>query len=458
MEMENTIDLVDLLAVVIRSWRQIGITMLSFALLFGGYKMYRQISLANDPANSLENIEERYEIAKEEYEIQTEYLQKTLENQEKLLGSMEEYVEKSILFQIDPYNKYTANIVFTFSDIDESAQLFRYPNTAADYLPKKIRSQYIALWNSTDVPKDIGIDKYADMEWKYFSELVSIIGLEGDLLSIQTVGTTKADAEELADAVYSYFESHQDIIAAGSAQHSLVCVNRATQTVVDEGLNTERENLKKEIEKLRTDIENSRQAIKDLKEPSREEGYSIASTVKTVVKYAALGVAAGFFLACAAVCCWWIFAGRAAHSFQLEAAAGAPFLGSLCISRTLPERLTARVLSERSWRDREQAAAYIGQQAKTCFPEEGTVLLLSTLPERKAGASMDELVRVLSKEGCQVSPVLDAIYNPQAVSAVRSCAAVVFVEMAQSSSITAIRNIADQVKNAQKSILGIVTI
>lgn len=458
MELENTIDLADLLAVVIRSWKQIGITMLAFALLLGGYKMYGQIALANDPANSPESIEERYEIAKEDYEIQAALLQKTLESQEKLLDSMEEYAEKSILLQIDPYNKCTANIVFTFSNIDESAQLFRYPNTAADYLPKKIRSQYIELWNSTDVSRDIEIDKYADMEWKYLSELVSIVRLEGDLLSIQTVSTTETDAEELADAVYNYFKSHQDIIAAGSAQHDLVLVNRATQTVIDEDLNTKRENLEKEIEKLRTSIEKSRQAIEDLKEPSRETGCSITATVKTVVKYAVLGAAAGVFLACAVVCCWWIFAGRAAHSFQMEAVTGVPFLGSLRICRTLSERLASKVTGERSWREWEQAAAYIRQQAKTCFPEEGTVLLLSTLPERKAGAGMDGLVKVLSEDGWRVSPVLDAIHNPQAVSAVRSCAAVVFVEMAQFSSITAIRNMADQVKNAKKSILGIITV
>ena len=177
MEMDSTISLTDLLAVVIQKWKGICGALLAFALLLGGYQAYKQVSLANDPENSPEKIEERYQTALEDYETQKENLQKTLENQERSLESKEEYLEKSILLQIDPYDKYVANIVFTFSDIDESAQLFRYPNTAADYLPKKIRSQYIELWKSMDVPKDIGIPKYADMEWKYLSWIVSVSSL-----------------------------------------------------------------------------------------------------------------------------------------------------------------------------------------------------------------------------------------------------------------------------------------
>ena len=174
MDIEDTINLTDLLAAIIRKYKGICVSLLAFALLLGGYQAYKQISLARDPKNSPEKIEERYQAALEAYETEKENLQKTLKNQEKSLASKEEYLEKSILIQIDPYDKYVANIVFTFSDIDESAQLFRYPNTAADYLPRKIRSQYMELWKSMDVPRDIGIARYADVEWKYLSEVVSV--------------------------------------------------------------------------------------------------------------------------------------------------------------------------------------------------------------------------------------------------------------------------------------------
>ena len=458
MEMDSTISLTDMLAVVIQKWKGICGALLAFALLLGGYQAYKQVSLANDPENSPEKIEERYQTALEDYETQKENLQKTLENQERSLESKEEYLEKSILLQIDPYDKYVANIVFTFSDIDESAQLFRYPNTAADYLPKKIRSQYIELWKSMDVPKDIGIPKYADMEWKYLSEIVSVSSLEGELVSIQAVGSTASDAEALAGAVYDYFEVHRDVIAAGSAQHSFALVNRTTKNVIDEDLNTKRENLENEIETLKTSIEDSEKAIEDLKEPEREEGYSTKTIIKAVAKYAVLGAAAGVFLACLFICCWWIFANRAANSFQLEQLAGAPFLGSLRIPGSPAERLAAAVMGERSWKDAGQAEAYISQQAKAGFPKDGTVMLLSTLPEKLAGAGMDGLAKALSKDGYAVTPVLDAVHNPKAVEALQACAAVVLVEMPGRSSLTAIRNSAAQVENAGKSVLGVVTI
>lgn len=458
METENTISLIDLLAVMIRQWKGILASLLVFALLLGGYQTYKQISLANDPENSPEKIEERYQTALEDYETQKENLQKTLENQEKSLKSKEEYLEKSILIQIDPYDKYEANIVFTFTNIDESAQLFRYPNTAADYLPKKIRSQYIELWKSMDVPRDIGIAKYADMEWKYLSEVVSVSSLEGELVSIQAVGATASDAETLAGAVYDYFETHRDVIAAGSAQHSFALVNRTTKNVIDEALETKRESLETELENLKTSIEDSKTAIEDLEEPEPEEGYSKTAIVKAVAKYAALGAAAGVFLACLFICCWWIFAGRASSSFQLEQLANAPFLGSLQIPRNPAERLVAAVMGERIWTDMDRASAYIGEQVKAAVPPNTAVLLLSTLPEKLAGKGMDELVSMFSKNGYSATPVMDAMHNPKAVELLRTCTAVILVEMAWQSSITAVRNSVVQIGNAKKPVSGILTL
>lgn len=458
MEMDSTISLTDLLAVVIQKWKGICASLLVFAFLLGGYQAYKQVSLANNPENSPEKIEERYQTAIESYETQKEDLQRTLENQEELLKSKEEYLEKSILIQIDPYDKYVANIVFTFSDIDESAQLFRYPNTSADYLPKKIRSQYIELWKSMDVPKDIGISKYADVKGKYLSEVVSVSSLEGELISIEAVGGTAFDAEELAEAVYTYFEAHRDIIAAGSALHGFALVNSSTKNVIDEELSTKREELETEIKNLKTSIEDTQKAIEDLTEPEREAGYSTKTVIKAVVKYAVLGGVAGIFLACLSICCWWIFANRAANSFQLEQVSGAPFLGALGIPGTLAERLAAAVMGERRWKDAEHAAEYIRKRAKADFPKDGMILLLSTLPEKLACKGMDELVKIFSKDGYTITPVMDAIHNPKAVEAIQVCAAVVFVEMAGKSSMTAVRNSVSQAENAKKSILGIITL
>ena len=457
MELENTISLRELLTAIVWKWKGICAALLVFAILLGGCQTYKQILLAADPENSPEKIEERYQAAWERYETQKENLQKTLEGQEKSLASKEEYLEKSILIQIDPYNKYIANIVFTFTDIDESAQLFRYPNTAADYLPKKIRSQYMELWKSMDVPRDIGIAKYADLEWKYLSELVSVSNLEGELVSIQAVGGTAFSAEELAGAVYDYFEAHREVIAASSAQHVFTVVNRTTKNTIDEALETRRENLEAEIETLKTSIENSKNAIEDLEEPVREEGYSVKAIVKSVAKYAVLGAAAGIFLSCLFICCWWVFANRASSSFQLERVIGAPFLGSLRIPRNIAERLAIAVMGERSWRNAEQAAAYICEQAKANLPKDSSTLLLSTLPDKLATTKLEELAKIFSENGYTVFPVADAVHNPNVVEALQVCPTVVFAEMPGQSSLMAIRNSIAQVKNAKKSVLGIIT-
>lgn len=458
MEMENTISLTELLAALIRKWKGICVPLLVFALMLGGYQTYRQISLANAPENTPEKIEERYQIALKDYETQKESLQKTLKDQEKSLKSKEEYLEKSILLQVDPYNEYWANIVFAVTDIDDSAQLYRYPNTSADYLPKKIVNQYMELWGSMDVPKDIGIAKYADVEWKYLSEVINVYNRESEMVSIQAVGATASDAEMLVEAVYDYFETHQSVIAASSAQHSFAVVNKSTKNVIDESLETKREDLETEIENLKTGIVDSEKAIKDLEEPEREEGYSKLAIIKAVVKYAIFGAVTGTFLACLLICCWSIFANRAISSFQLERTIGVPFLGSLRIPRSFAESLAVSVMGERSWKDAEQAVAYISQQARAIFPKDGTILLLSTLPEKLACKGMGELAAVLSKDGYNIVHAMDAVHNPKAVESLQVCTGVVFLEMIEKSHIRSIRNSVLQAENAKKSVLGIITL
>ena len=207
METEETVSLKELLAVIIRGWKGVLVTMLIFALLMGGYQAYRQVSaVLRGSESSSEEIEERYQAALRDYEIAKNDLQRTLDYQEKTLALKEEYLEKSLFLQINSYDEYVTNVIFTFSNIDESTQLSRNPNTAAGYLPAKIQNQYVALWNSMDVPKDIGVAKYADVEWRYISEVISVSSLEGELISIKALSTTPSDAEELASAVYKYFE------------------------------------------------------------------------------------------------------------------------------------------------------------------------------------------------------------------------------------------------------------
>lgn len=458
METEETVSLPELLAAIIRAWKGILVTMLVFALLLGGYQAYRQVSLARNPNNSSEKIEERYQTALKDYEAEKNRLQKTLKEQETLLASKEEYLEKGLLFQIDPYDEYVTSIIFTFSDIDESGEPFRYPNTAADYLPQKIRSQYLALWNNMDVPRDIGIAQYADIEWKYLSDIISVSSLEGELVSIQALGATSSDAEDLASAVYKYFNTHRHVVAAGSAQHELTLVSQTTKNVIDENLITKKQSLETEIATLSEDIDTTEQAIADLKTPTPEGGYSVISMFKAVVKYAIIGAAAGIFLACLAVFCKGIFVNTTMSSFHLERVSGAGFLGSLRVPQSPAERLSCAVMAERYWKDAEEAGAYIAEQAKVGFPRDGKVLLLSTLPEKRAGEGMDKLVKVLSKDGYTLLPILDALHNPKAVEAIQSCAAVVFVEMVGYSKIAAVRNCAAQVEDAKKDALGFVTV
>lgn len=316
----------------------------------------------------------------------------------------------------------------------------------------------MALWDSMDIPRDIGVAKYADVEWKYLSEILFVSTLDVELVTIQALGGTSSDADELASAVYKYFGTQRNAIAAASAQHNLTLVSHVTKNVIDESLITKGEDLEAEIEALEEKIEDSRQAIEELEEPSRETGYSLTAILKAVMKYVIIGAAAGAFLSGLVVVCKALFSNRVMSSFQLERTSGANFLGSLQSVNSPAERLSNAIMGERYWKDAEQAAAYITEQAKVSFPRDGKVLLLSTLSEKRAGDGMDKLVKVLSKDGYTLLPVLDALHNPKAVEAMRSCVAVALVEMVGYSRIVEVQSCAAQVADAEKQVLGFITI
>ena len=114
--MENQeLYLTELLAFCVRKGKALLITALVFALGFAAWQLYQQLEAARDPQYSEKKIEERYQAAIEAYDKKVEDTNKSIENNEKAKADKEEYLEKSILMHIDPYDEYITEIYFGFS-------------------------------------------------------------------------------------------------------------------------------------------------------------------------------------------------------------------------------------------------------------------------------------------------------------------------------------------------------
>ena len=140
---EQELYLPELLALCVRKGKALLITTLVFALLLGGWQLHKQFKAANDPENSTAKIEERYQAAMLEYEKGKSELERSIEENERLLA------EKNRPVQQVRDRKYVTEIYFGFADIDEAVwKQLHYSNTSLDFVYSKIRSQYVVYWNS----------------------------------------------------------------------------------------------------------------------------------------------------------------------------------------------------------------------------------------------------------------------------------------------------------------------
>lgn len=454
--MKDTVTLKELAAIAVRRGRLAVILALILAILLGGWRACSLFKESRSKDNSPEKIEERYQEALKTYEDTRASLEKQITQAESQLESQQEYNDKSLLMEIDPYNKAVTTINFAITDVDEGAfqQVFRLENTPIDFIISKIQSQYMILWDSLDLHDSLSYAPRAGMEDKYLREIVTLSRADGGCLTLTVFGTSEGEARKLADSAYNCLLELQSVISEGSYLHRFATLASVTKIVVDENLGpTQTANLDR-ITSYTENIEALNKQLEDMAEPKREEAFSISTLLLSTLKYAVLGAAAGVLLALVLTLAGYIFRNRVETSRQLEEGLAIPFLGSMARPGSIWNRLADRILGERIWPDETQALRYISSNAKLLLPASGTVLLASTLP--LDAAAVQPVAKVLEGKGRTVRFVGSANSSPEMAEALEECGCVVLAERAGVSrwdALTALRALA---KSLDKPVDGFV--
>ena len=108
---EQEIDLKDLMFAVLRRWRPIILIAIIFALLLGGFKAVRGLGQMKD-AEYVASKQQEYDNSMDQYEMSKERLEKEIENIKASLESQNDYMENSVLMNINPYDEYTTAVSF----------------------------------------------------------------------------------------------------------------------------------------------------------------------------------------------------------------------------------------------------------------------------------------------------------------------------------------------------------
>ena len=104
---EQEIDLKDLMFAVLHKWKGILLVAIAFAILLGGVKAVMTYRDQNNEENILE-AEENYEEELHAYETSKETLERELGNLQTDIENQQNYMEKSVLMNMSPYDIYEA--------------------------------------------------------------------------------------------------------------------------------------------------------------------------------------------------------------------------------------------------------------------------------------------------------------------------------------------------------------
>ena len=443
---EVEITLKELLAAVLHGGRLVVILGLVLALALGAYGALS--------APAADAGLEAYQLQLEEYEKTREQLENALARSEKELESEQSYLESSCLMQIDPYHKYTSTLVFAISNVDpgDAKDSYSVLENPASYMISRIQAQYKVLWDGLDLENAVDGTAYVGVADKYLREIAKLEASDGGVLKLTVMGSSE-ETEKLATNIYQLLLEKKTLVEQASYSHAFTLLTDAvTQTTVDLELEQKQQEIEDKLVKTRDEVKADEAALAALRAPAAP-GNDNSGIVKNVVIGGALGVIlagvwlVGVQLVNSKVAC----ADRMARHFGLV------HFGSVRGCRCIFPVLAQRLMNARVWKDEAQALDFIREKGSVHLPENGSVILVSTLPKVDEKL-VNKLTEAMSAEGRTVTFAADMLHDPKALSGIRNADALVLVERAYATENAAVVSAMYLAEEMGKPVCGFVMV
>ena len=435
---ELTITISDLLAIIIRKGKQIILIGVALALLLGAAK-----GVASD--------EGRLDQELLEYEQKLLKLESAIEKASEDADKVQNYIDNSLWMKIDPHNKYEASFYLSISGVDEHAlsMSFGPEETPADYLTKRIATQYRVLWDSLDLSSELGISRYENVLDKYVREVVDMSILDDGILQITAIGNSKNEVRESADAARNLLTSLAEVVAKNSYPHSLDEFNYVEKNQIDGKMADAQGAYHELLDGYNGTITEAENKLRTLAAP---ESIRVA-----VIKMVVIGGVVGVALACI-----W-FVGKSLlqdfllSSAQVEQSLGLPLVGSATTPKGLFARIATAISGERVWKDEAQALGYISETVKMRATGD-QILLLSTLPLDASSENVQKVYSALAEVGLKPTCAGDFSHNPDALLQLSKCDSVVLLESVDKTKLSNVSKTLQFAKELEKPVVGFVMI
>ncbi len=325
---ETEIDLADLMRKLCRKWRQILVCALAAAVIFGCFGWLK----GRDTADKMVSEANEEELTEAEEQAVTEAVRL-----EKEIRALDEYLENSVLMQLDPYHKHRFIMLYgidrvkrqELAAVTESYLNFISNGGAADVLSglsgrwnmdKSYLEEMISAYQRTyNAPYQIAVDALSDSGM-----------LSEALFYVEITGTDGKEAETMAADIQQILKDYSADVKKTAGSHRLKLLNCTEGVTADLGLQAQQQDKRAQLSAKRANLKTAADAFSEEQKSVYEEAVSkeaagsrggdtsdaddnsfrealSEASYKSVFKYALIGIIAGGFLYAGIFTCRYVF-------------------------------------------------------------------------------------------------------------------------------------------------------
>lgn len=398
----------------------------------------------------------------QEYESELLQNQQTIESMKVKIENTKEYLEKSVLNSIDPYNVHVAQADMYVATDYKILPGMEYQNV--DYTDAVLQAYSSLMINSETMGS---IAKSVGMEERYLRELVSISGDSSTrLLTVRVYGSDDATASKILNALLARMDAIQEIVESSVGHHSIAqLANTSTVQVLTwlrDNQQQNRENLTDLQNQVTTleaadrvlqqSIEDEQQAL-DAMEPPEE-----VKTGTSVVKLVVLGFLLGIVLVCGVSTLQFLMQGKVYSGKELNQTTGLPLLGTLASERTKKAgKLDAKLYQMEGRPDGsgdEEMIRLMAVTVRSRAPEADSILVTGDLPAEQLNALAAALQNTDALRAQTVKAAGSILQNAATVPQVTDADAIVLAADCTVTRTDAVREQNEKITRLGKNILG----
>ena len=449
--MEEMITVRELLASIAWRWKKVVAVTLCMAALLGAVQAVRLFAGHKADPESAEN---EYAEAMEKYQRELTSLTKQQEEAALALQQAEDYIDRSLLMRLNPYDVCSYTAIYTVL-AEDGGSLQQSDNTDSDTVALMCQD-YATYWRYGNTPMDLHSTEYADTGEKYVRELVTVQA-EGRVLCVTVNGTAEEDCRALSAAVESYLAEKTEEMVPYTYPHKLEQIEAGMHRDSDPAIALAQSDAQSRITEQEETVKSLEKQLKELQEPEKAVASSIGSaSARALIKYAVIGGFIGLLLACLLILWGNIASKKAESSLQVERTLKIPFLGNIDQAAGKADRLFQKISGERTWETPDAALLYAVERISCGHNGKERIVLALADRETASPHSLAELKAHLEKQGVCAELVGDFNRNPKAVEALGQCDTVILVGRAHRSKLNDLAEIVFCVQQAGKSVKGFI--